>query len=99
MDDSPITAQPGNPDAASRADYVRRLIASRCSDALTDDEIERASANLHFQDGDGRTLRQDIAPVVAMVDREVGEQILMVLEALGERMGRIEAWVATTGQA
>jgi hypothetical protein len=89
MDDN-VTAQLV-PAAAARGEYVRRLIASRCPE-LPEIEVADAMSN-------SAATTSDVQPTVLMVDREVGEKILLVIEGLDQRLSRIEDWISVEGQA
>jgi hypothetical protein len=80
---SPLRTPPVEGD--ERADYSRRLIAARCPE-LTEGETEPQSANWRFNDADATA---SAAPVM-MIPRELAERIEAALEAITDRMDRIE---------
>jgi hypothetical protein len=75
------------PEATDRAEFVRRLVASRCPEL---DEGEIASFSAMSNTTSATT--SDVQPIL-MVDREVGERILDVLSALDQRLDAIERLV------
>ena len=66
-------------------DRVLRIIRARCGDVLSDADLAALAETASFQ---------AVLPVASRVEREIGEQIMEVLDAMMTRMDAIERAVS-----
>jgi hypothetical protein len=88
------TARAATFDDKRRA-YVERVVRHRCGDILTGAEIGGTAADLPSK---GDHDLSSAAPVM-MIPRELAERVEAALEAITDRMDRIERWLHVEGAA